>query len=358
MTGTPTSYLTDRSHTPGIRHISPDDLPGSFTQLGKHLAVSSGRFEIRNGCHVRDLDWNHMDQHHRPWIHRTYKESLRIATTADTAVSVTKMRIAGIPFFIQVTDVRIKPGLFFQSFTLLGIFFVHVMIQARPIPPSEGEACASQQIVDWYIVSHRLFRPLHRFLNARIEKLNRVQNEEDREIRDRRAELRNRGYGFSSDEPDFISSNSLTLNTRPPSLPADQYRVAVPGKISRERQKLLIGSVELLVRRDALNVVVVWPAACPHEGADLSKACESEAREITCHWHGLRFHGVVLTDTKPEGVVGLLGVRLEGEELVVWQAVDPGEFCPAAVRQEMPLFVDKPPIVPPAKSKDSVPSDS
>lgn len=308
--------IGDRSHFDGVRRIAPEKLVASFRDaLGRNTAVTTGRFEIESDCQVRDLDWNHMDQHHRPLIHHTYQEALRIARGNDFAVSLSKLYIWKFPVLVETTDVRLAPGLFYQTFNLFGIFFVHCVIRAVSQQTPQGER--SKSIVEWHIVSHRLARMFHGYISRRLEKLNRVQNDEDEEIRARRAELRGKGYGFSSDEPDFISSNALTLNTRPPRLEGS-HRVALADLPQSQLHKVAVGAVDLLIQRRADEGVIVWPGACPHEGSDLSRA-KLCGQDIQCHWHGLRFVGTILTPAQHTGSVGALEVRLEGTELVVSQ---------------------------------------
>ena len=67
-------------------------------------AVTRGEFSIDVNCPLADLEWNHMDQLHRQYIHNTYQKNLRIALGREFAVSLT--RWGRWPFLITVTDVR------------------------------------------------------------------------------------------------------------------------------------------------------------------------------------------------------------------------------------------------------------
>ncbi len=308
--------IYDRSHFTGVRCIEPDKLVASLRDnLGKNMAITSGRYEYDCVCSARDLAWNHMDHHHRPPIHNTYQEAVRFALGNDFTISVTKLRLLGIPFLVTVSEVRFGPGAFYQSMTLLGVFYVHIIITVLSRPTPEGEK--SKVIADWHIASHRLFKLFHGILSRKLERLGRVQTEEDSGIRDRRAELRGKGYVFSSDEPDFISSNALTLNTLAPPIEGVLH-VELASLPEGRLTKVMLGVVELLVERRADQSIVVWPGACPHEGADLAlgERCD---KDIVCQWHGLRFAGTTLSPAQPSGRVGLLELRLEGTDLQVRQ---------------------------------------
>ncbi len=101
-------------------YIRPENLLSNFQALGKGVAVSTCRFELKTLNEVRDLDWNHMDQLHRLHVHHTYEESLRLIRARSFAVSLTRM--GPFKLLTQVIDIQLGPGLFYQGFTLLSLF--------------------------------------------------------------------------------------------------------------------------------------------------------------------------------------------------------------------------------------------
>lgn len=286
----------------------PDKIKEGFKSLGGRVAVTSGHFETIAPCAVRDLDWNHMDQMHRPCLHRTYNESMRLVRTADLAVSLTKASAAGLPCLMLVTDVRLGPGLFYQFYTILGLIYVHTVI--RMIPKGDE----TLQSVDWHIASHPVLKFLHGILSRRLHRLNTVQNAEDAPVRERRRELRRKGYSFASDEPDFLNSNTLTNNVRPPALQGT-HRVSLKSLPTGDRGRINAGPIELLVRPSG-EAYTIWTSVCPHEGAPLDQGASS-GNQIECSWHGLKFPGLTLSPGKPRGVLCGLDLTLEGCDLVV-----------------------------------------
>src|SRR5919201_809958 len=177
--------------------------------------------------------------------------------------------------------------MFYQSMTVLGIIMLH---QIQRISQKPDEVLIE---VDWYTASHWAFRWLHGPFNRRLLRLQRQQDHEDNvEIRGRRRELRRRGFGFATDDPDFINSNRLTDNVRLPALRAPlrlELADCAVGRVQRVAQ----GPIELLVRRKSADQVEVWPSLCPHEGGlmDERHFCDGQ---VVCPWHGLRFAAVVL----------------------------------------------------------------
>lgn len=293
---------------PQAIYTAPEKILDSFKSLGGRQAVTSGHFEILGKCSIEDLDWNHMDQMHRPCLHRTYAESMRLVRTADLAVSLTKVKAAGIPCLMLVTDVRLRPGLFYQFYTILGLIYVHTVIQMIP----SGEK--TLQTVDWHIVSHPLLKFLHGNLSRRLKKLNEIQNAEDVPVRDRRYELRRKGYSFASDNPDFLNSNTLTNNVKAPAIHGT-HRVSLKALTSESRGRVAVGPIELLVRPNGESFTF-WTAVCPHEGGPLEAGAQT-GNQIECIWHGLKFPGLTLSPGKPKGNLCGLDMSLEGSDLIV-----------------------------------------
>ena len=291
-------------------YIHPENLLSSFQRMGNSLAVTAGHFELKTSHEVRDLDWNHMDQLHRPCVHHTYQESLRLVVGSSFALSLT--RVGKLKLFTLVADIQLGPGLFYQGFTLFNLVYVHTVIQ---VLPEEG---GSRIVVDSYIVSHRLFKFLHPYLRRRLLRLNEVQNKEDAPIRDQRTQLRSKGYRFKYDHPDYLNSNTLTPNIMPPKLEGT-HRISLKG-VSTKLSKFPAGPIDLLVRSNSDQSFTVWTAVCPHEAGplELGQVCNGN---IICPWHGLSQEGVQLSAERPQGLSGELQLSLEGEELVVRQLV-------------------------------------
>jgi nitrite reductase/ring-hydroxylating ferredoxin subunit len=293
-----------------VKFVPPEHLRDQFNRVGRSSVVTCGEFRYPAACEQGDLDWNHMDQHHRPCIHRTYAQAVRLASGRDFALSLTT--VAGLPAMVQVTDVRLGDGLFYQGFTLFGLLYVHCVIK-NPMPGDDPVIR-----VNWYIVSHRLFAFVHPLVDRRLRRLNEVQNREDDPIRVRRADLRRKGFTFISDRPDFLSSNTLTPSVVPPRIPRP-FRFSLEAVRGDLPAVLSEGPVEILVRRVSRDRISVWPGVCPHQGGPLGEGSHT-SDVVECPWHGLKFKALSLSAAQPRGMVGSWEVLLEGEELVVQPA--------------------------------------
>src|SRR5262249_30910811 len=60
------------AQTVGGGFIQEDKIDEALRQLIGRPHISKGRFSYPSQAELRDLTWNHMDQNHRPFIHRTY----------------------------------------------------------------------------------------------------------------------------------------------------------------------------------------------------------------------------------------------------------------------------------------------
>jgi len=281
----------------------PESIFEEYRKLGRKITVTRGTYEIPVTCAVDDLDWNHMDQDHRPHVHRTYLEAARIAVAPNFQISVTQLRFFGVPLLIQVSDVRIRQGLFYQCYSLFNLIQIHAVIHSLP----------GKMYGERYIVSHPILRFLHPFLDRKLHRLNAVQNEEDEPIRGRRAELRNRGYTFPPEERDFVTANLRSNQTRFPEV--GDHTVSLSNLEFEKLNVVQAGPVEFLVMPDATHAFSIWPAACPHEGGPLAsgKLCGG-GTEIICPWHGRKFAPLRLDDSKHEGTLGPFTLKLNRVE--------------------------------------------
>ena len=288
------------------RYIKSDDLDGLISKLHKGTYVSKGRFSATIRGIVEDFEWNHIDQTHRLYLHDAYHDALRIATSKDIAISLTTWK--NLPVYIQVADMRIDRGLFYQNYTILGLLFCHQT--CRMIQQGENVLLDIQ----WSTVSHRFLWFVHGMFNKMMYKLIKKQSDEDYPVRMRRDELRAQGFRFKTDEPDYFNSNVLSDMIIFPETDLPK-KFKISGLELNKRQKIQIGPTDFYVVRGE-SEVQVWPATCTHEGAVLpeSKFCDGA---VACPWHNRKFKAVTLQNGKGRYLLGNLVLTLEGDELVL-----------------------------------------
>lgn len=262
----------------GVAFVREDKVDEALARLIPNARISKGSFSCPGYAEPRDLAWNHMDQNHRPLIHRTYGDAMRMHIGVRAAFSLT--RFGNGPLIIPVFDGQFKENGFYQIICLFGLIVVVNVIECHST--TDG----TRMDIRWAIASHRFLRFLHPFLDRRLRRLNVVQNQEDEVIRKRRTVLRAAGYRFATDEPDFVNANAMANNVVFPPLAA-AHSIAIADFPENEAQRIELGGHAYIVRRVA-DAIEVWPGVCPHEGAELSSG-DLRGAAVKCSWHGLEF---------------------------------------------------------------------
>lgn len=293
-----------------LRYIRPHQIFDAIRNFNRNHSVTRGEFSIKVPSLLGDMEWNQMDQLHRPFVHSTYQENIRIALGRDFASSLT--RWGRWPFLITVTDMRVDKGLYYGNFTLAGIVFVHNTISFT----EENEVVELKH--EWIISSHPVFKPLHWILNRMWYNLDVRLQKEDAVIRAQRYKLRKLGYRFQHDDNlDFYTANLLTNNTIYPPLP--QNATIDLSTLSMDTIACSkVGNVEFLVQKKN-DEVLIWPAACPHEGAELKTGKLHEDCRFECPWHGLKFGAARLNSANPVAEMYGFNYTLQQNMIVVRQ---------------------------------------
>ena len=273
----PETFPRQPQTTSKLKLINPNDIEGSLKSLHKGNAASYGQYSCVVPGTVADLEWNHMDQLHRNYLHDAYHDSSRIATGPEFAYSITRWK--NLPVFIQVFDLHVGPGMFYQSFSLFGLVICHQVQKMIPV-----DANHSELRVDWLTVSHKFFKFLHPVFNKMLWKLQKKQSDEDLVIRDQRTKLRLGGVKFKTDVPNFLNSNVLSDMVIFPELKKSFAISEIPEGMSQ----LSLGEAKIWVQKVG-PALEGWPAVCPHEGAVMEKnhICNGVA---SCPWHGRKFN--------------------------------------------------------------------
>ncbi len=282
----------------GGAFIREDKVNEALTRLIPKVHITKGHYSCPAKAELRDLAWNHMDQNHRPHIHRTYGDAMRMHIGAQSSFSLTKF--GNWPVVLPTFDGYHKDNGFYQVVTLFGLIVVINIIECNET--TEG----TRMDVDWAIASHRLLRFLHGPLDRRLRRLNEIQNREDEEIRDQRVTLRAAGYRFQTDTPDFVNANVIANNVVFPPL-AGQHSISLTELADGQARRIEVGDRAYVLRRVG-QTVEVWPGICPHEGAALQVGQLSGAT-LKCPWHGLEYG--VRTLGPGSAAITVCGARLQ-----------------------------------------------
>ncbi|MDP1614457.1 MAG: Rieske 2Fe-2S domain-containing protein [Methylococcales bacterium] len=287
--------------------IKPENLEQHLKKLHQGAVFTKGEYISDIPGYINDMEWNFYDELHRYYVHNTYHDQLKVFSGKTFSVNIVKW--GRLPIFIQVANAKIAPNLFYQTMSLLGIFYIHQIMKLEQLDR------AVKLSRSWYTVSHWLFRPLHAYLNRSMMKLQIKQDIEDNEqIRHRRLALRDAGYHFTTDQANFTNSNQLTNNVIFPKS-EDESRLSISNINTQDIQRVTVGILELLVKREN-NHLRVWPGICPHEGALLNEkhVCDGI---VQCPWHGRRFSGTLLKEGGDPWCFSHFEVSLETGHLLV-----------------------------------------
>ena len=288
----------------------PHRLERKLKQLHKGAVLTKGEFVTDIPGYVNDMEWNFFDELHRYYVHNTYHDMLKVFSGKSFSVNIVKP--GNLPVFIQVANAKVAPNLFYQTMSILGVFYIHQIMELEQL---DRQVRLTRR---WYTVSHWLFRPLHGFLNRSLMKLQVKQEEEDNDIiRHRRLQLRDDGFRFTTDKADFTNSNQLTHNVIFPESDLES-RVSIVHVTDDKVESLKAGILELMAKKEA-GGLRVWPGICPHEGAAMTgeHICNGVAE---CPWHGLKFDGVLLEEGGAPWSFMAFDVSLGAGELVVKRA--------------------------------------
>lgn len=287
--------------------LQPERLEHALKKLHPGAVISGDEYVSDIPGYINDMEWNFFDEIHRIYVHNTYQDMLKVFNGKSFSVNLVKW--GNLPIFIQVANAKVAPNLFYQTMSVLGIIYVHQIMQLEQL---DRQVRLTRK---WYTVSHWLFKPLHGWFNRRLMKLQVKQDIEDNDIiRHRRLALRDAGYHFLTDKADFTNSNLLTNNVYfPESEPLARFRLTdLPAE---GKHHIKVGILELLVAREGENARV-WPGICPHEGA-LMEAKHMCDGVLQCPWHGRKFNGTLLSPGGQPWQFMDFEVAIDQSELVV-----------------------------------------
>lgn len=234
---------------------------------------------------LEDLEWNHMDHAHRPFIHDTYNKNLRLYYTKKSASSLTFWK--NLPIILHVNDFYIDKGLFSQTINLMGIIFIDSKLSLKYL--SEYE---TRMNVDWFISSYWIFKPIHKILLKMLLKLFNKLQDEDLIIRNQRVIIRKKGYKFKDSQPDYLNSNSMNLSVIYPKLKKSFSKSLEDLSINKDHLVYAENNL-FIINKKSNNDLLIWPGVCPHQGGSLESCSESGDKKV-CPWHGLKIPAIKL----------------------------------------------------------------
>ncbi|HEY0381841.1 MAG TPA: Rieske 2Fe-2S domain-containing protein [Candidatus Elarobacter sp.] len=257
-----------------------DGLVRQLKTSGYHVCTfsvsSTGQYALA------DADWNYKDVPHLNVVH-TNVRALLGTVDDDVITTINLQKILGIAW--PLTLVNYASSETAQTyFTSLGPYVLVVHTQYEALGPNETKVTTTYNVAAAGLM--RLAFPL---IQRILTKNYKVLMLEDLPMRDRRGELRARGFRFRSDGRARTFPETMNL--------------LADNLVAPERTQLRTETVSLddLARTGTVFVgpdddrgvrlvkqngdVLVMPRVCDHEGAGLDCAAVKNGR-LSCPWHG------------------------------------------------------------------------
>ena len=167
----------------------------------------------------------------------------------------------------------------------------------------------SIQKVTYFIGSRPIWKFIHPFIKRKLDKINKVQNEEDEPVRKRRQELIRSGYTFSSIPANYLNASSFEPKLICPKL-QNKHIVKIEESTDSNLTQFSVEKRNFLYWTDKLGRWHFWSEVCPHEGASLSDSLTSPSTgKLRCPWHGLEFSPLILDNYNLTGYCTNVEIR-------------------------------------------------
>ncbi len=233
---------------------------------------------------VADADWNYKDIPHLNVVH-TQVRGICGTIEDDLVTSLFTQRVAGISVPIIIVN-HADSDTSQTYFTTLGPFVLIVHTRYIELEPNRTRVETT-----YHIGGRGLWRLLFPILARVLRKNYAKLMSEDLPMRDRRGELRSRGFTYQTDGAprSFPETADLLFKNVVPPKGGDALHVTEPLAAFRAGADVFVGSDDdrglRLVRQG--DELLAFPRICLHEGAGLDCASLS-AGKLSCPWHAMK----------------------------------------------------------------------
>jgi len=249
-----------------------------------------------------DADWNYKDIPHLHFVHHL-AEAIPTIISDDFITSLNTQRMFGMK--VPLTVVNYESGIGEQTYYTTLFWFI-LVIQTRF---REHAPLRTSVVTTYSIGMPRLLRWAFPILKWTITRNYRVLMTADIPMRERRGELRSRGFAFNHEHLSY-GFGETTLITRQNVVPPSRdglvaaFEVDLKTVVPPSSETLLGTDDDLGVRakRDG-NLVELFPRICPHEGSCLDKS-PVVGGKVHCPWHGREFTTICTVNLEDQDFSG------------------------------------------------------
>jgi len=238
---------------------------------------------------VSDAVWNYRDVPHANHVHKLLS-SVNIDVTDTNVATIIFQKI---PYFLTVplclNNISYENNrvIYYTSF-LFTIIYITTDISA--VCEDKTSVKTTYHICSPKFLNFIIF-PIVSFI---LKKNNKSLMNDDISMRNRRANLRKKGYKFlsKSNTEFFTYAESLEISNKCLQLPSRligtkyQYKFDLNNLINNK--KILLGnsdSTGLRIDISEQNELLIYKRICDHQGSDLS-SCKRKLNYLKCQWHG------------------------------------------------------------------------
>ena len=264
-----------------MKKMSASNLVESLKKEGMHF--SSSAMSSEGSYAPADADWNYKDIPHLNELHNLV-ESIATAIGDDIITTIFMQRLGPLRFPLTVVNYSIGDDS--QTYyTTLGPFCLVIETQWTAINKNQ-----TRVVTTYNLGSSRFFKLLHRFVHRLLRKNYETLMSADIPMRERRGQLRARGYSFRHDQIGYSFQRTLRVSEKNLIEPVDleplEFRIRL-GDIALGRSYFgaTVGQ-GVIIERDATSVNL-FGRTCDHEGALLDNAVFEDGC-LKCPWHGKR----------------------------------------------------------------------
>lgn len=251
----------------------------------KHFSLEHvGRYS------AEDADWNYKDIPHLHFVHHL-AEAIPTMISDDFITTLNTQMMFGMKVPLTVVNYESGPG---EQTYYTTLFWFILVIQTRffELAPLQTTVTTTYSIGMPKML--RWFFPLLRWT---ITRNYRVLMTADVPMRERRGELRSRGFGFSREHPTYSFADTTLItrqNVTPPPRNSETpiLDIDLKAAVQSATESLLGTDDDLGVRaKREGSIVELFPRICPHEGACLDGSPVEEGK-VKCPWHGRQFTAI------------------------------------------------------------------
>lgn len=237
--------------------------------------------------HPDDADWNYKDVPHLAEVHGQV-DAVAADMGDDAIASIALQKVLGVPLPMALTIYSATP----DSQTYFASWLAWVLV-VETRWAAVGELRTRVETT-YAVGSHRWMRWSFPLVRWAVTRNYRILMSEDLPMRDRRGQLRRRGFPFL--KPGATHSYLATTDLMkpnvvpPPGCPVPEARIELATQLPADGQ-LLVGEDDHLGLRVTRrgDKLLIHKRMCPHEGAALDTSpCSPEGR-LRCPWHGRLF---------------------------------------------------------------------